>query len=820
MSLIAWYPLNGDTKDYSGNGYHLNNVGASVSASGKIGSAYDFNGTSDYMYNADVSTYLHGKKEASIAMWVKKKSVQYGFIQLSGYDNANGNLYPYNTETNAYLDIFRTNRLGAIEMPYSTLEWHHFVVTQTGGTNGWKLYQNGELVYEAFADDKVATNYLQFEIGRNSDSRYANALFNDVRIYDHALSVKEIKEISKAKIVHYDFDTNNELIVPDKSGFKNHGYMNSGTKAIWSNDSRIGVGSYEFDATDRLIYAPVPSVPDITVSGWVKLNSNSTWMLLTKGSGGTSGAYYIYGDSSSNCKWSIFGSDGTRYDVTIGELEIGIWYNLVGTFNSKTGEMKAYKNGVLTGTTTNASLGSNSNTVFIGRHTSGYYTNGVIDDIRVYATCLSDEDVAQLYRNVASIDEKYNYISDSIIETKHSPLLYDYTVWEDGQSGSIGDLNTYSSNNRRAIGVDPWGREAVVWEGFSEDGSSNGSGIYGAPKPIDNTKLYRMSFWEKRVTNNAGASPRYYFGCNGYGSVDGVANIATGIATTNPYFFNSTSIPVDEWFLVVGHIFPKDYAGTSMHNDSGVYTINGGKIFQNNLEFKWLEETTTARSRTLSIYTPTIGGVIHHSLYPRFDLCDGTEPTIAELLAGHDSRNYNYIKGIGGKSNTPMSIRENSSYISEIFEVGMEIRYIRDSMNGSSVNTGNHWVEIEAYDVKGVNVALGKSSSNAMLTDGNTESSPYVSMGSGVQFVEVDLGDIYNITNLNIRHYYADRRTYYFVKTEVSKDGVSWITVFYSELDGRYTETPYGKTIPLRSDRFYIDKDSNMFVKEIKEGVV
>ena len=37
MSLIAHYPLNGDTLDYSGNGNNATNYGAVVDDSGKIG---------------------------------------------------------------------------------------------------------------------------------------------------------------------------------------------------------------------------------------------------------------------------------------------------------------------------------------------------------------------------------------------------------------------------------------------------------------------------------------------------------------------------------------------------------------------------------------------------------------------------------------------------------------------------------------------------------------------------------------------------------------------------------------------------------------
>lgn len=41
MSLIAWYPLNGDTLDYAGN-YNATNNGATINNDGKIGKCYEF----------------------------------------------------------------------------------------------------------------------------------------------------------------------------------------------------------------------------------------------------------------------------------------------------------------------------------------------------------------------------------------------------------------------------------------------------------------------------------------------------------------------------------------------------------------------------------------------------------------------------------------------------------------------------------------------------------------------------------------------------------------------------------------------------------
>lgn len=203
MSLIGWWKLDSDAADSTLNGHDgvVNNVSW---VDGKIGGAGGFDGSSSYISAPTISDYLHGRPEASIALWCKKNAVQYGFLQLSGYASTNGNLYPYDTETKVYLDIFRTDRLGPIYMPTSVLEWHHVAIVQKPGS--WRLYQNGELVHEASANDSVATDYLQFEIGRNSDSRYANGLFDDVRVYDHALSLREIKELSKAKVAHWKFD--------------------------------------------------------------------------------------------------------------------------------------------------------------------------------------------------------------------------------------------------------------------------------------------------------------------------------------------------------------------------------------------------------------------------------------------------------------------------------------------------------------------------------------------------------------------------------------------------------------------------------------
>lgn len=143
-----------------------------------------------------------------------------------------------------------------------------------------------------------------------------------------------------------------------------------------------------------------------------------------------------------------------------------------------------------------------------------------------------------------------------------------------------------------------------------------------------------------------------------------------------------------------------------------------------------------------------------------------------------------------------------------------KIRYIRDWLNGSTSNAGNHWVEIQAFDINNTNVALNKSGIsstnewNALVTNNVTSSDPYFSIAQNIQWVKVDLGAVYDITTIKIWHYYTDGRSYYNTKTEGSIDGVNWFTIFDSAVSGIYKETSVGKTHAVTS--YNIDNITNI----------
>ncbi len=182
-------------------------------------------------------------------------------------------------------------------------------------------------------------------------------------------------------------------------------------------------------------------------------------------------------------------------------------------------------------------------------------------------------------------------------------------------------------------------------------------------------------------------------------------------------------------------------------------------------------------------------------------------------------------------------------------------RYVRLYSNGSSSNAYNHYVEVEVWTSGGTaptptptravtatptraatptptrtasptptpggsstNVALGKSGTSsvgalgAVVTDGNKNTNNFFGLDLGVQWIQIDLGQSYNINKINLWHYFGDGRTYRDVVIRVSNNsgfssGVT--TVFNNDTnnslgfgagsDAEYAESSAGKSITFNS---------------------
>lgn len=226
MTLVAWYPLNGDSNDISGRKNHLTGTITYID-SGKIGKAIDCNtGVLTWTLNDDLKRVFSGD-QFTIALWWKQTGtpgdwqdiIQYtdvnGIVRRLGIENATSNPGKFTYWIN--IGKGDTTYSGAITYDFNNVgntdEWIHLAFVRDGIK--FKVYKNGIKYKEVNAVGDIQLINSDLTIATHSNT---NSYLNDVRFYDNALSDKEIYEISKAKILHYtfnDFQEPTENVIPD-----------------------------------------------------------------------------------------------------------------------------------------------------------------------------------------------------------------------------------------------------------------------------------------------------------------------------------------------------------------------------------------------------------------------------------------------------------------------------------------------------------------------------------------------------------------------------------------------------------------------------
>jgi hypothetical protein len=213
--------------------------------------------------------------------------------------------------------------------------------------------------------------------------------------------------------------------------------------------------------------------------------------------------------------------------------------------------------------------------------------------------------------------------------------LLNTSDWKVGTSGSQGMFgqNGTTDENQILLFQNPWGGIEPTWATISNNVESDSDGGWNVTgRPIDHTKKYRLTVWIRRENVGDG---RTYFGCQG----SSVSNLGSTTANTNPYFtsklIGEAPEMENEWTLWVGYIHPSDYAGGT-DPTNGIYTLDG-KRTRGFTDYKWMAGQTTGGHRTYLYYSTSIAER-QYWVRPRMEMCDGTEPTIQELLRGEDNK--------------------------------------------------------------------------------------------------------------------------------------------------------------------------------------
>lgn len=206
MALRVWLPLSGDLKNIGLSGIAVTNNGATVDNNGKIGKCYYFNGSAQYLQLGQSLTDLY-TGDFSWALWVKPTDNTRGIL-ISEYASTGASGVALELLANREIRVYWNGTPDWHTGKYiPNNEWSHIAVTRSEDT--LDVYVNGVLVATKTATLTPRTSTSKIRIG--DDYRGGTAVsfmgyLNDVRIYDHCLSPKEVKEISKGLVLHYKFD--------------------------------------------------------------------------------------------------------------------------------------------------------------------------------------------------------------------------------------------------------------------------------------------------------------------------------------------------------------------------------------------------------------------------------------------------------------------------------------------------------------------------------------------------------------------------------------------------------------------------------------
>lgn len=195
MALQVWLPLNGDLTNQGLSNVTVTNNGATVDNSGKIGKCYN-------LTNGPITiSNLQQSKAISIAFWFKR-TVNTGTRQFmfTAWNGVTCELTTSGAPTFAVYKSSYPTITGANITDTTT--WYHYCGTFSE-TDGMKLYINGKLIASDNNKNPIQWNTTSGQIGKYASYASMSALMNDFRIYDHALSAKEVKDLAKGLVLHY-----------------------------------------------------------------------------------------------------------------------------------------------------------------------------------------------------------------------------------------------------------------------------------------------------------------------------------------------------------------------------------------------------------------------------------------------------------------------------------------------------------------------------------------------------------------------------------------------------------------------------------------
>ncbi len=426
--LVGYWTMDGRTisgtsmTDQSGQGNTGTLVNTPTQVIGKIGQGLQFDGSSQYI---DAGTPVMPTSAFTLSGWIyptSYASVQ-GQIISKGYDGSNTQwelilLNSGKAQIDTYVTPTQKGVTSSATIPLN--KWTYLTGSFDGTT--WRIYINDSLDSFNVQSGPVATG-AKLDIGAvdiiGTSGQYFPGKIDDVRIYNRALSLTEIRQLYNAGAVKLNVtrssgnlsqglvgywtldgkDTNwGTNTTSDVSGNGNTGTMVGLATTTSPIMGKIGQ-ALNFSSTlgnVNVAANPTTAVDNVTFSAWIKVtNSSQANILLYNGNGSSNGYGFIIANGSCG--------PGNELSILLGGLFCDVLSStyvpplnqwILATGMRVSGTWKLYINGELQ--VTGAATTPNTPDTSAGNgFVFGY--NDSLDDVRIYNRALSPTEVKQLY---------------------------------------------------------------------------------------------------------------------------------------------------------------------------------------------------------------------------------------------------------------------------------------------------------------------------------------------------------------------------------------------------------------------------------------
>lgn len=254
----------------------------------------------------------------------------------------------------------------------------------------------------------------------------------------------------------------------------------------WTSDSHSG-SALSFDGSSGYLSIPSSTSLDlagtVTVSAWVKINSDTGDMKIVGNETGAGGGYKL-GVYNGQVEFEIRDSSDQYYNDRFAgpgaTLTPGVWYQVTGVYSQSGGYIKSYVNGVLDRyLATTGVLAAGTGDLVIGKEpfaASGYF-NGSIDDVQIYNAALTSAQVkgiagvAPIPDGPVNLSATFTGTTATVSWTNADPAATGFVVQYSADGGTTwSSPTTYSASTTSVTLVGLPATSAVLVEVLAQTG--------------------------------------------------------------------------------------------------------------------------------------------------------------------------------------------------------------------------------------------------------------------------------------------------------------------------------------------------------------